>query len=187
MDSGHKIKLIREEKKMELAEVALRSKLTESHLEKIESGGEAPALGTLIKLSRVFGVRLGTFLDDVTDKGMVITRGQEARPSHNLAASGTGFRDNLSFMSLAREKSDRHMDPFLIEVSPEKPIHGSLSSHEGEEFIYVLEGTIEVVYGKESITLKRGDSMYYDSIVGHQVKALDNQMALILAVVYLPL
>lgn len=187
MDSGQKIRLIREERKMELAEVALRTKLTESHLQKIELGELAPALGTLIKLARVFGVRLGTFLDDVPDKGMVITRSENASPANNLTASGTGLRDNLSFMSLAREKSNRHMDPFIIEVSPESPLHGSLSSHEGEEFIYVLDGSIEVLYGKETLILKKGDSMYYDSVVGHQVKALDNQKATILAIVYLPL
>jgi transcriptional regulator with XRE-family HTH domain len=187
MDSGQKIRLIREEKKMELAEVALRARLTESHLQKIELGEVAPALGTLIKLARVFGVRLGTFLDDLPDKGMVITRNHETGPVHNFSISGSGLRDNLSFMSLAREKSNRHMDPFLIEVNPETPLHGSLSSHEGEEFIYVLDGSIEVLYGKETLILKKGDSMYYDSVVGHQVKAKDNQKALILAIVYLPL
>lgn len=186
MNTAKKITLIREEKKLTLPELAQRTGLALLHLEKIEQGEIAPPLGTLIKLARAFGVRLGTFLDDVPDKGMVVTPANETGEALNVSASGTGLHDNLSFVSLAREKSNRHMDPFLIEVSPEHPLHGSLSSHEGEEFIHVLEGSIEVLYGKDTLVLSKGDSMYYDSVVGHQVKALDNKKATILAVVYLP-
>ena len=186
MQPGEKIKLQREEKKLEPAEVAQRAGIDEDRLARIESGEMAPALGTLIKLARVFGVRPGTFLDDKEDKGVVVTRNGENTPSDHLNVPGSQMRENLSFSSLARQKSDRHMDPFLVEVMPASENDQSFSSHEGEEFIYVLKGQVEVKYGKETHVLAPGDSIYYDSIVDHKVTALEDDKALVLAVVYLP-
>ncbi len=59
-------------------------------------------------------------------------------------------------------------------------------SHEGEEFIMVMEGTMEISYGKNTYLLEEGDSIYYDSIVPHHVHAYEGQAAKILAVVYTP-
>ncbi|MFW5889950.1 MAG: helix-turn-helix domain-containing protein [Marinilabiliaceae bacterium] len=187
MQPGEKIKLQREEKKLEPVEVAKRAGIDEERLARIESGEVAPALGTLIKLARVFGVRPGTFLDDKEDKGVVVTRSGENAPSDQLNVPGSQMRENLSFSSLARQKSDRHMDPFLVEVKPAgEKINQPFSSHEGEEFIYVLNGKVEVKYGKETHVLSAGDSIYYDSIVDHKVTAIQGENALVLAVVYLP-
>ena len=47
------------------------------------------------------------------------------------------------------EKQDRHMEPFLIDVYPIETKEYKLSSHEGEEFIFVMDGEIEILYGKE--------------------------------------
>ena len=63
----------------------------------------------------------------------------------------------------------------------------SLSSHEGEEFIVVVSGEVELVYGKETFLLHPGDSMYYNSVVQHLVRAANGKPATIYAVVYMPL
>ena len=62
-----------------------------------------------------------------------------------------------------------------------------LSSHEGEEFIHVMEGTVEIAYGKKHHVIEAGDSIYYDSIVPHHVHGFQGQAAKILAVVYTPI
>lgn len=186
METGEKIRLQRIEKDMATKELADRTKIDIEQLLKIESGEIAASLGTLIKVSRVLGVRLGTFLDDREEDGAVLTRKGDNIPSVHFAASGLGKHEHLAFTSLAREKSNRHMDPFLVEILPEAPVEGLFSSHEGEEFVFVLSGTIEVSYGQEKHLLNKGDSIYYDSIVGHRIQAVDGQKALILAVVYLP-
>ena len=62
-----------------------------------------------------------------------------------------------------------------------------LSSHEGEEFIMVMEGIMEISYGKNTYLLEEGDSIYYDSIVPHHVHAYEGQAAKILAVIYTPI
>ena len=78
----------------------------------------------------------------------------------------------------------KHMEPFVITVRPGED--ESLSSHEGEEFIYVLSGRIAIAYGKDLHDLEPGDSIYYDSLVPHQVRAVGDGPARILAVVYAP-
>jgi quercetin dioxygenase-like cupin family protein len=61
-----------------------------------------------------------------------------------------------------------------------------LSAHEGEEFIYVLSGEIEISYGRERYRLAQGDSIYYDSVVDHNVHSANGEPAVILAIVYAP-
>ena len=78
------------------------------------------------------------------------------------------------------------MEPFSIEISPIEKDEHELSSHEGEEFIIVTEGCVEITYGNKNYVLNAGESIYYDSIVPHHVHAHGGRPAKILAVVYVP-
>lgn len=78
------------------------------------------------------------------------------------------------------------MEPFLIDIDSASENGYQLSTHEGEEFLYVLEGQIEVIYGKNNYVIGEGESIYYDSIVEHNVHAYNQSKARILAVVYTP-
>lgn len=79
------------------------------------------------------------------------------------------------------------MDPFIIDIDESGNNEFSLSAHEGEEFIMVLKGKLEVEYGKKKYLLDEGDTIYYDSIVPHHVHAYEGKAARILAVVYTPI
>ena len=130
----------------------------------------------------------GTLLDDVTNVGPVLTRkGDVSDPARTKGLSTMSDAGELDFFALAAGKSARHMEPFIIDVNPAGDDEHGLSAHEGEEFIYVLEGSIEVEYGKDTHVLGVGDSIYYDSIVPHEVRAHEGGQARILAVVYAPL
>ena len=61
-----------------------------------------------------------------------------------------------------------------------------LSAHEGEEFIMILSGKIELTYGKEKHILEPGDSVYYNSLIPHKVSAADDRPAEIFAMIYVP-
>ncbi len=187
MKPGEKIRILREEKELPLTEVAERAQLEALQLESIENGSIAPSLGVLIKLSRALGVRLGTFLDDEVREGAVITRDGDAESTLRISGTNNQDKENLSFFSLAKEKADRHMEPFLVKIKPGVPSNPMASVHEGEEFIYVLKGSVTISYGKDEYILNRGDSIYLDSIVKHQVWANNDEKALLLAVVYVPL
>lgn len=80
------------------------------------------------------------------------------------------------------------MEPFVINVEYTSPNEMStLSHHEGEEFIYVLNGNVVVRYGDETYNLEQGDSIYFDSIVPHNISVpAPEQQAKVLAVVYTP-
>ncbi|MDR3093503.1 MAG: cupin domain-containing protein [Bacteroidales bacterium] len=184
---GEKVKAIRESKSLSALEVAERSGLSKEQIERIENKQDFPSLSPLIKIARVLGVRLGTFLDDQTELGPVITRSTENSTKNSIRFAGDSVsRGNMEYFALSQDKSSRHMEPFFIDITPSKEAKYDLSSHEGEEFIYVLEGSIEINYGKDTYVLQAGDSIYYDSIIQHNVHAANNSAAKILGVVYAP-
>jgi transcriptional regulator with XRE-family HTH domain len=183
---GEKIKQIRELKKVSLAEMAERCGMDIALIEKIEDEKNVPSLAPLIKIARGLGVRLGTFLDDSDSYGPVVVRSGEYHKGVRFTSQSSETREHLNFFSLAFDKAGRNMEPFIVDIEPGLKSDYMLSSHEGEEFIYVLEGTVEINYGKEIYKLEKGDSIYLDSIVLHNVHAGNNQSARILAVIYAP-
>lgn len=183
---GSRIKSIRESKSLAIEEVSLRSGLSTNQITLIEENQNQPSLAPLIKIARVLGVRLGTFLDDNENLGPVICKNGEQPQGVSFSSTTASSHNNLIFSPLAQSKAERHMEPFLIEIDSASNDGYQLSTHEGEEFIYVLEGQIEITYGKSAYTLDQGDSIYYDSIVEHNVHAANQSKAKILAVVYTP-
>ena len=183
---GGKIKQIREMKKVSVEELAERSGMDTSLILKIEEEKNVPSLAPLIKIARALGVRLGTFLDDSDSYGPVVVRSGEYQKGARFTSQTSEAREHLNFFSLAFDKAGRNMEPFIVDIEPGLQSDYMLSSHEGEEFIYVLEGEVEINYGKEVYRLAKGDSIYLDSIVLHNVHAGNNQSAKILAVVYAP-
>jgi len=183
---GGKIALVRESRKLSQQDLADRSELRIELISQIESGELIPSLSPLIKIARVLGVRLGTFLDDADNVGPVISKEESRAKVVRFSDKEHPGHSDLDFYSLASDKTGRHMEPFVIDVYPSSANDINLSSHEGEEFIFVLAGSIEVSYGRESYQLSKGDSIYYDSIVAHNVHCHGNTPAKILAVVYAP-
>ena len=184
---GSKIKDYRGFKQISRSELAQKANLDESQLQSIEEKGIVPSLGHLIKITRALGVRIGTFLDDQDQIGPVVVRAGSGDSSISFSTKDESSREHLNFYSLAQDKTGRHMEPFMIDIEPSAHSDYKLSSHEGEEFIYVLQGKVEINYGKEVYLLNEGDSIYLDSIVAHNVHAAANQRAKILGVVYYPL
>lgn len=185
---GGRIKNMREAKTISLEEMAKRSGLSEDQITRIEEGVDFPSLAPLIKIARVLGVRLGTFLDDRDTLGPVISRKRESREGISFSTSQTSSHTHMSYYALSSDKAGRHMEPFIIEVEPRKEgVDFILSSHEGEEFIYCLKGVLEISYGTETYVIEEGDCIYYDSIVAHHVHSADERGARILAVVYTPI
>lgn len=184
---GKKIRAIRESKSIELDVLAERAQLPVEQIKAIEDGSPLPGLAPLIRIARVLGVRLGTFLDDQQSVGAVVTRHEEERESVRFSNHAAAGHESMIYHSLSEGKENRHLEPFVIDILPTGGNQFDLSSHEGEEFIFVLEGTVEINYGKHSYVLEKGDSIYYDSIVKHHVHGYDGQKAKILAVVYTPI
>ena len=185
---GEKIKSLRETKEISIAELAERTGLAEEQINRIENNVDIPSLAPLIKIARALGVRLGTFLDDQDEMGAVVYhKDEETKETISFSNNAMDIRTHMRYLSLAKSKSDRHMEPFIVDIEATNDTEYSLSSHEGEEFIYVMEGVVEVSHGKKIHVIKAGDSIYYDSIVPHHVHGHEGQAAKILAVVYTPI
>ena len=183
---GHKVAFIRESRDLTVEDVSERANLAVQTITDIENGNLIPGLTPLIKIARVLGVRLGTFLDDEENIGPSVTRKNEKTEVTRFSDRSNAKASDLDFYSLAHNKAGRHMDPFMIDVFPDSHKDVHLSTHEGEEFIYVMKGQIEVIYGKEKYEISEGDSIYYDSIVAHHLHSVGKEPAKILAVVYTP-
>ena len=185
---GEKIRGLRESKNLTIEEIAGRTGLSTVQITRIENNEELPSLAPLIKIARALGVRLGTFLDDQDELGPVVCRKKDLSNDEGISFSNNArtTNKNMSYFALSQDKSGRHMEPFLIDVMPAQKADFDLSSHEGEEFIYILDGMVEINYGQDTYVLEEGDCIYYDSIVEHHVHAGNDQPAKILGVVYTP-
>ena len=180
---GNKIKQLRESANITIDDLASKTFSSAQELSNIEEGTEIPSLSILAQISNVFGVRLGTILDGAEPVSPIINKNSD----HNKDIKLSG-NSNQIISSLAQGKTDRNMDPYVINVDysdPEKDTH--FSTHEGEEFLFVLNGSVVIYYGNKQIELSCGDSIYYDAIVPHRLSSKNSDSsARVLAVKYLP-
>ena len=115
---GGKIKQIREMKKVSLEELAERSGIEISMVQRIEQERNIPSLAPLVKIARALGVRLGTFLDDSDSYGPVVVRSDEYRKGVRFTSQSSESREHLNFFSLAFDKAGRNMEPFIVDIEP---------------------------------------------------------------------
>jgi transcriptional regulator with XRE-family HTH domain len=181
---GERIRAFRENQNLSLADLSDRTGLDQAFLAAVESEDRYPSLGPLLKIARALGLRLGTFLDDQVSRDPLIVRLCERSKELAMHQAG-GQPASHTYFSLGRGKTDRHMEPFFIEMAPEPEADKALSSHEGEEFLVVVSGKVQLVFGREKSTLGPGDSIYFNSVVPHNVSAVDGP-ASIYAVLYFP-
>ncbi len=153
---GEKIRTLRESRGLSLEQLAGQCECHLGLLEQIEAGALLPSLTPLMNIARALGIRLGTLLDDEPHNGPVVVRGGQLPQVLRFSGKDPeAVRSNLDFHTLAGGKQDRHMEPFVIDVQPREGATPPLSSHEGEEFIYVLAGTIEIGYGQDHLHPRR--------------------------------
>jgi transcriptional regulator with XRE-family HTH domain len=181
---GSRVASLREARKVSLEQLAERTGFTVEFLRDLESDQVHPPLAVLLRVARSIGVRLGTFIDDRVSEDPYIVR-LDQREEELTASRGKNHPTALRFHSLGKGKSDRHMEPFFVEVLAESANDDTESSHEGEEFLVVMSGSIEVRYGAQVHRLGAGDSIYYNSIVPHRVSAIGGN-ATVYAVIYQP-
>jgi quercetin dioxygenase-like cupin family protein/DNA-binding XRE family transcriptional regulator len=174
---GERIRMAREWKGFTLDEVALNTGIEKQLLARAESGEAMLPLGTLVKVAKFLSLRLA----DVISRGRepyTIVRAGEGRALQRSGSLTDGF--GYSYRSLAPNKKGKAMEPFLVTLYPKENL--AASAHEGQEFLFVLEGEVEVVLGKRTHHLTTGDAIYYDSIDAHLVTAHGDLPAKILAV-----
>jgi transcriptional regulator with XRE-family HTH domain len=180
---GERVKELRERKGLSLKEVADLTGFSTALLSQMENHLVSPSLGTIIKLARALSVKVGDFLGETEGEPFTIVRKDE-RKMVSRFASKEGVKYGYSYESLGFDKKDRHMEPFIVTLEPATVKAAKTSVHEGEEFIFVLEGEMEVILGNHTDILYPGDSIYYDSTIPHKVQCHQDKVTKILAVIY---
>ena len=93
-------------------------------------------------------------------------------------------RKNYNYQNLAYNFAQKKFEPFLVTIEPDpfnKPI--DFNSHPGQEFNYVIEGSIKIIINDNELILTKGDSIFFNSELNHGMKALNNQRAVFIAII----
>ncbi len=173
-----RIREIREIFGVQVAPLAKELGLSVEELRQYESGAVDIPVGVLYQIAHRFNVELTSLLT-----------GQEPRlHTYALTRSGQGVsvdrRQEYKYQSLAPNFIHKKAEPFLVTVEPRPegtPDH--FNSHPGQEFNYVLEGTLRIMLDRHEVILEAGDSLFFDSGVKHGMKALNGRPARFLAVI----
>jgi len=178
---GERIRQARNLRGLTVEDLSSRTGISAGKLESVEANQSIPPLGELIRLGKALAMKMGYFISAGIDKPMCVVRA-DARPK--IARRGREASDQYGYVyeSLAAEKGNRAMEPFLVTLTPTE--FGELSRHDGQEFLFVLEGEISARVGDEIEVLHPGDSIYYDSTVPHLIKCHGKKPARILAVIH---
>ncbi len=182
---GEKVRELREKSGRTLRDMAELTGYSSALLSQIENHMVSPPLGALIKIAKALEVKVGAFFGDDPREPFALVRKDE-RKHVSRFASKEGVSYGYSYESLGFDKKGRHLEPFLVTLEPATLKSEKLSSHDGEEFIFVLEGEMEVILNRHKDVLYPGDSIYYDSTIPHKVQGHKEAPARILAVIWTP-
>lgn len=177
---GERVKKLREAQGLTLEQVCRLTGIAPERLRAFEEGDAVPSIGVVIKLSRVLGSRMEGLLHGggIVSESLTICKAGES-----LAGEQGDTEQGYSYKSLTRPGTAGHlMEPFLLTFDP-RTEPGVPISHDGQEFVYVLEGEIELSYDGQSYQLARGDSAYLDATRLHTFRGLGEQPAQMMAVV----
>ena len=177
---GARIRAIREKKGLSLDELSNLTGFAVDLLADIEQNQVQPQLGTIIKLSKALDSAFGRLVSGVGDRLYSVTRKDEQKIV-SRSTSEKGQKQVYVYRSLAPEVKGRHMEALIVQLE-ENPDQ-EMSIHDGEEFIYVLQGVVQLKIGDDRFDLEPGDSVYYLSTTPHLIAAKSGQ-ATILAVLY---
>ena len=144
---------------------------------KYESGEVDMPISFLVKIGEVFHVDMTELLTGETPRLNVLSvtragRGQEI-----------SRRDQYVYKNLAYNFVHRKIEPLYVTVDPDVNLTLTPNSHDGQEFDYILSGTMRIVIGKSDIVLHAGDSVYYDSRTPHAMQAVGDEPVHFLAMV----
>lgn len=176
---GNKIKETRKQAGLTLKQLADAAELTPGTLSKIENGLTKPSITTLEMLADSLKVDIGYLFESEEKKSYVISR----KGNRKTLDSHKGYTVEL----IVEEMENPFMEPAIVtlkEKNSEKEI--DLAVHNGQEFMYVLEGKMELVLGEKRYILRQGDAGYWNGSIPHMGFSLSKKRAKTLNVHFVP-
>lgn len=157
--------------------LAQRLNLTPDEYSRYENAEEGVPISTLYQIAGILDVELTELLTGSTPRlqNYCIVKNGEAPYIERYE----GYR----FQSLAYSFKNKKVEPLLVTIDPEENKKMKLVTHPGQEFNYVLEGSIKVILGGKEIILGPGDSLYFDPTIPHGQTAADGKPGKFLTVI----
>jgi transcriptional regulator with XRE-family HTH domain len=178
MELGHRLRARRQELGLSLRELAERVGLTASFLSQIERDLASPSIESLRKISDALEVPIFHFLIEPDTRSPVVRRGERAE----LKLHGS----NLTYQLMTPDLS-RKMEVFMAEREPGEEKITIPLRQQTEEFIYVLQGQLEIQLGEERYLLDPGDSIYFDGPLLRRLAARGDRALRFISVITPPI
>ncbi len=159
---GNLIRKCRQKRKLTLRELCDKAGVSVGYLSQVERGNATPSLGTLAQIARALDLGLDYFVTR-PKPGDAVSYAEQRR---KFSISDTG----VTYEALSTEFPGHELSAFIMNCPP--GFQSETFQHEGEEFIYVLSGTIEKSLDGETFTLREGDSLHYNGMTPHAWKTL---------------
>lgn len=153
-----KINTLRKSKGMTLKDLSLTSGLSIGFLSQIENGGSSLAITSLKKIADALQVPITYFFE--TEENYNYHVPIDAQKTFRMEGS------TLEYTRLSGDFPDSQIEPLMVEIPPQSDL-GQKYTHLGEEFIYVLKGTLIVVLDRDEYHVKEGESIHYPSTIEH--------------------
>ena len=172
---------MRKKKGMTLQRLSELTNLSKGYLSKMESSDTAPRLPTLQKIAVAFDVEMDHFFDWEKDR-------KKEKHNIDLVSGRSGYRGEMiktnadySYCPLVHSFKGKYMSPYFLMIGQGQT---QRFTHDSEELIFVIRGSIKLKYEDTEYDLEQGDSAYFDSRLGHQIRNVDKTDAEILNVVF---
>lgn len=172
LEVGERIRMLRINQKRTLQEVADNCDLSKSMISKIENNKTIPSVATLVKIASTLGTTISGLLEQDGWNKAIVTSRKEA--VEKLVKTEKGY---LIF-PYASEYHQKKMQPFLFVAHKGEVIPHQLS-HDGEEFVFVVEGTMKMQVGDTEYILKTGDSLYFNALQKHGIIPITDEVTYI--------
>jgi len=171
---GEKLKTLREAQGWSREHLAETTGQTPDFIAGVESGKFSPPVAFILRLSNAYGVDPGAFLRD-EEKNQI--RDQRSRAYAKRTR-------NYSYRTLTSGSENDHLRAFMVTIEPHHDHKPVAYKHEGEEFIFVMDGELEFTLGSKAHTLKRGESIHFHSNIPHKLKSLSAEVTRCLVILY---
>ena len=155
---GPQLRRLRTQRGRSLAEVAAAAGISVGFLSALERSQMSASVGTLRRLARYYRTNILDFFD-ATEMNTRLVRPTKRK----VLDAGPGVRMELLAWG------NKVMEPHLFRIAPQAG-SGESYTHEGEEFLFVLRGELQIALDGEEYHLKRGDSFYFESAMPHHWK-----------------
>ena len=172
---GKRMQEIRTTKGLSLEFLANETGFSTDYISRVEKGETVPPVATILRLSRALEI----------DSGILLKEEMHAADKRKIE----GFRkrtEDYSYRTLTPEAIHRHLKAFKVFIDPVSDHKGVSYQHEGEEFIYVLKGKIEVTIGDNTTIVSPDNSIHFNSSIVHKLRNVSSEKAELIVVLYTP-